>query len=109
MGGATPEDLEPRLPLAEAHGALMRDMHEQVLQLGSATARQSARFDDLLSHLENQIDLLAATPSIRPAKGWPSSRFGQRTSPFTGRPEFHRALDIANEVGTPSRQPPTAS
>ncbi|HIE07364.1 MAG TPA: M23 family metallopeptidase, partial [Desulfarculaceae bacterium] len=30
-----------------------------------------------------------------------SSRFGYRTSPFTGRRELHKGLDIVNRRGTP--------
>lgn len=101
MGGAPPEDLDARLPLTQEHGALMRDMHEQVSHLSNAAARQRGQFSSLLKNLEAKIDLLAATPSIRPATGWITSRFGKRTSPFTGRPEFHRALDIASDIGTP--------
>jgi murein DD-endopeptidase MepM/ murein hydrolase activator NlpD len=101
MGGAPLEDLDPALPLKEAHGALIRDMHDQTRQLGAATTRQAQRFTSLLTHLEQQIDRLAATPSIRPAKGWITSRFEKRTSPFTGRLEFHNALDIASDMGTP--------
>jgi murein DD-endopeptidase MepM/ murein hydrolase activator NlpD len=48
---------------------------------------------------------LASTPAIRPlsgdAKSWVTSRFGYRKSPFTGRREFHKGLDIASRKGTP--------
>jgi len=101
MGGDAPEDLNTRLPLEEAHGTLIRDMHAQAQALDAATDKQALRISALLRDLENQIDHLAATPSIRPAAGWVTSRFGKRTSPFTGRPEFHPALDIAGELDTP--------
>jgi murein DD-endopeptidase MepM/ murein hydrolase activator NlpD len=38
---------------------------------------------------------------LRPTKGWISSDFGYRISPFTGRREFHNGLDIATREGTP--------
>jgi len=38
---------------------------------------------------------------LRPTNGWISSTFGYRVSPFTGRKEFHRGLDIATREGTP--------
>lgn len=101
MGGASPEALDPHLPLGDAHRSLMRDMHEQTQQLQVASIQQEQRFSTLLENLKNQVDRLAATPSIRPAKGWITSRFEKRTSPFTGRPEFHHALDIASDAGTP--------
>ena len=101
MGGAAPEDLNANLPLEAAHGTLIRDMHAQANQLDAATDKQTQQISALLRDLEDQIDHLAATPSIRPAKGWVTSRFGKRASPFTGRPEFHPALDIAGDLSTP--------
>lgn len=44
---------------------------------------------------------LEATPSIWPAEGRVSSRFGPRTSPVSGRREFHKGLDIAAPRGQP--------
>ena len=35
------------------------------------------------------------------AKGWVSSKFGNRISPFKGRLEFHPGIDIASREGTP--------
>ncbi len=34
------------------------------------------------------------------AKGWMSSRFGQRTDPFTGKRSWHMGLDFAGKEGT---------
>jgi len=101
MGGAIPDDLDPRIPLTERHNSLIREMHHQTNQLNDASGNQAAGFDSLLKYLETQVDLLASTPSIRPARGWVTSRFAYRISPFTGRREFHNALDIANRIGTP--------
>jgi len=101
MGGAIPDDLDPRIPLTEKHNSLIREMHHQANQLSDASGNQATGFDSLLKYLETQVDLLASTPSIRPARGWVTSRFAHRVSPFTGRREFHNALDIANRIGTP--------
>jgi murein DD-endopeptidase MepM/ murein hydrolase activator NlpD len=101
MGGTIPDDLDPKIPLSEKHNSLIREMHHQTDQLNNASVNQAAGFDSLLKYLETQVDLLAATPSIRPVGGWVTSRFAHRISPFTGRREFHNALDIANRIGTP--------
>jgi murein DD-endopeptidase MepM/ murein hydrolase activator NlpD len=101
MGGAIPDDLDPKIPLTEKHNSLIREMHHQADQLNSASVNQADGFDSLLKYLETQVDLLASTPSIRPVGGWVTSRFAHRISPFTGRREFHNALDIANRIGTP--------
>jgi murein DD-endopeptidase MepM/ murein hydrolase activator NlpD len=101
MGGAVPDDLDPKIPLTEKHNSLIREMHHQANQLNSASVDQAEGFESLLKYLETQVDLLASTPSIRPASGWVTSRFAHRISPFTGRREFHNALDIANRIRTP--------
>jgi murein DD-endopeptidase MepM/ murein hydrolase activator NlpD len=101
IGGVMPSDLDAGLPLEERHGALIREMHDQMAQLEVASEEQSDSFNNLLGDLEDQVNLLASTPAIRPTSGWVTSRFGQRISPFTGRKEFHRALDIATSSGTP--------
>lgn len=39
-------------------------------------------------------------PSGRPVtRGWMSSRYGQRTDPFTGKKTFHRGIDFAGKRG----------
>jgi murein DD-endopeptidase MepM/ murein hydrolase activator NlpD len=105
VGGSIPEDLDAQLPLKEKHNSLMRDMHEQIEQLSRASGSQQEEFESLLRSLEDQQNLLASTPAIRPVsrgvKSWVTSRFGYRKSPFTGRREFHKAFDIAARQGTP--------
>jgi murein DD-endopeptidase MepM/ murein hydrolase activator NlpD len=53
--------------------------------------------------VERQEKLVAATPSIWPAQGWLTGRFGGRSDPFTGEPAFHEGLDISTEKGQPVR------
>lgn len=101
IGGSKPEDLDTKVQLTKKHNSLVREMHEQVKQLSLASTNQKEGFESLLKYLEDQRNLLACTPTIRPTRGWVSSRFGYRISPFTGRREFHKGLDIANHKGTP--------
>jgi len=61
-------------------------------------------FEVYLQHLEGHISekqsILASTPSIRPLKkGWVSSPFGRRLSPFTGKLVPHLGVDIAAKEG----------
>ena len=100
VGGAAPDDLNPQLALSQRHEGLMRAMHRQVDDLDAASQRKESSFGNLLHRLEGQRNLLASTPAIRPTKGWITSGFGNRTSPFTGRKEFHKGIDIAHRHGT---------
>jgi murein DD-endopeptidase MepM/ murein hydrolase activator NlpD len=101
VGGSIPEDLDTNIPLDQKHTSLLRDMHEQVGQLQTASANQNIGFRTLFRYLKDQQNLLASTPAVRPCQGWTTSRFGYRISPFTGRREFHKGYDIANRHGTP--------
>ena len=55
----------------------------------------------LWENLSERQNFIRATPSIKPAPGWFSSRFGIRADPFTGRPTMHSGLDIAARYGAP--------
>ena len=105
VGGSIPDDLDAEIPLKEKHNSLMRDMHEQIEQLSMASANQQEDLESLLRSLEDQQNLLASTPAIRPVSrdltSWITSRFGYRKSPFTGRRELHKGYDIASRQGTP--------
>ncbi|CAN2039675.1 murein DD-endopeptidase [Candidatus Magnetomoraceae bacterium gMMP-15] len=100
VGGSLPEDLDTKLSINNQYSSLVREMHDQTNEILSASLSQEERFDYLLELLEDQRNLLSCTPSIRPVRGWVSSNFGYRTSPFTGKKEFHGGLDIANHEGT---------
>jgi murein DD-endopeptidase MepM/ murein hydrolase activator NlpD len=101
MGGSIPEDLDTTTDLKKKNDELVRGMHEQIGQLDMATLQQEREFEHLLERINKQRNLLARTPAIRPTDGWVTSRFGYRKSPFTGRRELHKGLDISNRKGTP--------
>jgi murein DD-endopeptidase MepM/ murein hydrolase activator NlpD len=101
MGGSIPEDLDTSTDLKQKNDELVRGMHEQIGQLDVATLHQEREFEELLEQINKQRNLLARTPTIRPTEGWLTSRFGYRKSPFTGRRELHKGLDISNRKGTP--------
>lgn len=101
VGGSIPEDFDTQIPITEEYNSLIREMREQTQQFNLAAINQKKSFESLFNNLEDQRNLLAATPAIRPTDGWISSIFGYRTSPFTGLREFHNGLDIATREGTP--------
>lgn len=101
VGGSDPEEIDPGNMIQQDHQELIRNMHDEINEIDHASHDQQNAFASIFSELEGKRNLLAATPSIRPVNGWVTSRFGRRESPFTGRREFHRGLDIAIQAGTP--------
>jgi murein DD-endopeptidase MepM/ murein hydrolase activator NlpD len=75
-------------------------LEREVERLGLISGRREISFTDLLAQLEEKHQHLASTPAIWPAKGWLTSRFGNRISPFTGAKQFHGGIDIAGRRGT---------
>lgn len=80
---------------------LVKKMRDEITQLEEMAKSQENSFTELQEYLMKKSSFLAATPSIWPARGWVTSAFGERVSPFTGFPQMHGGLDIANRVGTP--------
>lgn len=73
------------------------------------------QLDELAHQLENREQQLAVLenmlmsrnlhdevfPAGRPIKkGWLSSKYGTRNDPFTGKPEFHKGVDLAGKEGS---------
>ncbi|MBW1681402.1 MAG: M23 family metallopeptidase [Deltaproteobacteria bacterium] len=101
VGGYSP-DLALTDPEADgARKRLVRLMHKNLDDLDSRIALGKQDKTELYKFLENQKTLLASTPSIWPTRGWLSSRFGYRISPFTGEREFHRGIDISTRLNAP--------
>ena len=71
--------------------------------LGKQAKIQSISFQELDNFFKNQKSLLSSTPSIWPIRGWVTSGFGFRKSPFTGLREKHEGWDIAARNGSPVR------
>ncbi len=101
IGGSIPEDLDPSIVFTKSHDSLLREMHEQVEQLSEESENQKENFESLAEYLTERRNLLAATPAINPTRGWVTSTFGYRKSPFTGLRELHKGLDISARTGTP--------
>ncbi|MCG6925580.1 MAG: M23 family metallopeptidase [Acidobacteria bacterium] len=71
---------------------------EGIDQTVSALTQKSTR---LQAFFEDQQQLLSATPSIWPVRGYLSASFGNRKDPFTGMPDFHPGIDVSTPRGTP--------
>ena len=68
--------------------------------LAGLAGLRGASLGGLLAQLEEKRTRLSSMPSVWPARGWLTSRFGPRTSPFTGRRQRHAGIDIAARGGT---------
>ena len=101
IGGSDPALVDPEYTIEEAHKKLVRLMHRSLDNLKTEIVVQTQEKADLCDFLENQKSMFACTPSIWPTKGWISSRFGYRISPFTNEKEFHNGLDISARMGSP--------
>lgn len=100
QGGGEEEELSAGAP-SVVEGEWLGVLDEQALGLGADADERVASLSRLLDQLEDKQDKLASSPSIWPSKGWLTSRFGARVSPFTGRRQMHAGLDIAAANGTP--------
>lgn len=77
------------------------ELNNTLLSLGSELEKREMSLSELVDFLEEQRLLVLSTPSIWPVKGWLSSKFGYRISPFTGRRVFHEGIDVAARYGVP--------
>src|SRR5690606_15971799 len=73
----------------------------QADEVGIDAASQEVRLQDLHALLLDQSARLDSTPSVWPVRGWVTSSFGVRTSPFTGSRKMHEGIDIAARHGNP--------
>lgn len=83
----------------------LKEMHQELSQLKGAASRQETSFQMLIEYFEDKRSLYASTPSIWPTRGWVTSHFGNRMSPFSGIVKFHEGIDIAAQTGTPIMAP----
>jgi len=83
----------------------LKEMHQELTQLKGAASRQEASLQMLIEYFEDKRSLYASTPSVWPVRGWVTSPYGNRTSPFSGILKFHEGIDIAAQTGTPVMAP----
>jgi murein DD-endopeptidase MepM/ murein hydrolase activator NlpD len=87
--------------LSQHRELFTRRLHTLIDELSSSVHLEEIQQQTLVSFLRDNKDALLSTPSIWPAKGYLTSGFGYRSSPFTGRGSLHKGLDISNRIGTP--------
>jgi murein DD-endopeptidase MepM/ murein hydrolase activator NlpD len=76
-------------------------LHGAIEALGAKLRRQASQLDALQFLMVNRQLENDLTPSGWPLrKGWISSRYGERTDPFTGERSIHQGLDFSGTPGT---------
>lgn len=79
----------------------LTELQKQINSMRLAIDLRRQSQEEVKSLLNDQRSLTASTPQGWPTKGWLTSYFGMRNSPYTGRPKMHEGLDIAANTGTP--------
>ncbi|MGH7230843.1 MAG: M23 family metallopeptidase [Nitrospiraceae bacterium] len=80
-------------------------VQEGLAWLQTLAGAEERTLQDLTEVVESRQARWSATPSIWPVKGWVTSGFGQRVSPFTGHLAMHEGLDIGAPPNTPIQAP----
>ncbi|MCB1152126.1 M23 family metallopeptidase [bacterium] len=78
----------------------IESMHGAIRQLITKTGARQSEMADLRRYFRTQKAKLAERPNRWPIKGWVTSGFGVRQSPFTGEQTMHQGVDIAAPTGT---------
>lgn len=99
IGGSNSENARIKDLLNQDQRKLIAGMRKGVAKLNDDANIREKSFTELMSFLREQKSLLAATPSIWPVKGWVTSEFGTRESPFSAGSEFHKGIDVATRMG----------
>jgi murein DD-endopeptidase MepM/ murein hydrolase activator NlpD len=93
------------LELETANIGIFERLDDKAVILADGAGSRAESLEVLLGQLDDKRQRLVSMPSIWPSKGWLTSRFGARVSPFTGRRQQHGGIDIAAASGTPIHAP----
>jgi septal ring factor EnvC (AmiA/AmiB activator) len=89
---------------SQGRGAVRRPLQE-LDRLASSVAEESPRLRQLTGLISSMGRAMNALPLGWPIRGPVNSEYGQRRSPWSGRPEQHRGIDIGAPLGTPVKAP----
>ncbi len=110
IGGETPAAPAPgaasKQPASNQEGMNRPDRLDQDLtRLRVEVSRQEASFGELTQVVNHRMARWAAVPSIWPVRGWITSGYGLRVSPFTDMLAMHNGIDITAKMDTPFVSP----
>jgi murein DD-endopeptidase MepM/ murein hydrolase activator NlpD len=106
VGGIDDRETDSYASIAPAEDKnVIRGLNKDIDELNSQARFQEISFQELDEFFKGQESLLSSTPSIWPTRGWVTSGFGYRLSPFTERKEVHEGIDIATRMNAPVISP----
>jgi murein DD-endopeptidase MepM/ murein hydrolase activator NlpD len=106
IGGPSVDTQGYPIPLTGvSKGMLVKKMEMDINDLLSKTSIEEKSLQEVYEGILDKKDLLLATPSIWPVRGFITSGFGWRINPITGGKEFHEGVDIATQLGNPIKAP----
>ena len=101
-----PDDPPPSSEVAPKEGKpLIEKVQQDISWLQHHSTVEERILEELIEAAKDKSARWAATPSIWPVRGWVTSGFGARISPFTNQLAMHDGLDIGAPPNTPIRCP----
>lgn len=105
-GGPTTADQAALMRALSSRPALtMGEFDESLDYLSKSAQVRLESYRELKKYVTTQRSLLASRPTAWPIRGWITSRFGYRVSPFFEGTTFHQGIDVANEEGSSIKAP----
>ncbi len=102
VGGREDTASGPGIRLSATRGERRLQMLQRDLdRLGAEGEAERQVQRHLARFLSERRSILASTPAIWPTRGWLTSGFGPRISPFSGKRRFHAGIDISTRRGAP--------
>ncbi len=84
---------------------LVEKVQQDIVWLERHATMEERILEELIEAAKDKSARWGATPSIWPVRGWVTSGFGARISPFTNQLAMHDGLDIGAPPNTPVQAP----
>lgn len=106
VGGPNESEFDSFKDGSEQYSAtLLQQLNEDLNHFSKKARQQEISLHEVDAFFKDQSSLLTSTPSIWPTKGWVTSGFGYRVSPFTNLRELHEGIDVATHMNAPIISP----